>query len=305
MATLSIGLPNFGTWFRDLRELVDTAAALEGVGIDRVVVVDHVVMGPDPERYPWGTFPTGSDGDWFEPLTTLAAIAPVTERLRLATGILVAPLRPAAVLAKTVATLDSLSGGRVDLGVGVGWQRTELEAVGLRFEQRGRILDDTIGACRALWGPSPARFSSPSVTFEQTWCHPKPTQERLPVLFSGTLGARNLRRVVELGDGWIPIMGATTDEVADDVERLRDAWVEAGRRGMPQVRVHLPLVRTEHRGVAFTATAAQVPRLEAAGATDLHVSAQSLARPGDAAGLVERAGALVEAVRSADVVGTP
>ncbi len=302
MPTFSIGLPNFGTWFGGSRDLVATAVALEGVGVDRVVLVDHVVMGADPGSYPWGTFPTGSDGDWYEPLTTLAAIAAATDRLRLGTGILVAPLRRPAVLAKTVATLDALSGGRVDLGVGTGWQRAEFDAVGLDFDRRGEILDDVIGACRALWGPSPARFDSPSVSFTDVWCHPKPVQDRLPVLFSGTLGARNLRRIVQLGDGWIPIMGAGLDEIAAGGTRLREAWLAAGRPGRPQVRVPLPLVRTDHRGVALTATASQVPRLVEAGATEVSVSAQSLAEPGDVTRLLEQSRSLVELVAAADVV---
>lgn len=301
MPTLSIGLPNFGSWFADLRQLVGAAADLEGAGVDRVVLVDHVVLGPDPDSYPWGRFPTGSDGDWHEPLTALAAIAATTEQLRLGTGILVAALRPAAVLAKTVATLDALSGGRVDLGVGVGWQRAEFDAVGLDFDQRGRLLDDVIGACRALWQQSPAHFDSHSIAFDQVWCHPKPVQERLPVLFAGTLGSRNLRRIVQLGDGWIPIMDATLDQVADGAVRLREAWLAAGRHGQPHVRVPLPLVRTDHGGLALTATAALIPKVLAAGATELSVSAQSLARPGDVAGLVDRARSLAELVGASAV----
>src|SRR4051812_14877861 len=101
------------------------AREADKAGIDRIVVVDHVVMGPHTEAYSWGKFPTPPDSPWLEPLTCLAVIAGATSRVRLGTGILIAPLRSGAVLAKTAATLDVLSGGRLDLGVGTGWQKEE------------------------------------------------------------------------------------------------------------------------------------------------------------------------------------
>src|SRR5512143_374692 len=137
MTTLSLGLPAFakppaGGW----RSILELAQAAEAAGVDRIVVPDHVAMGTHTEEYSWGRFPVPPEAPWVEPLTVLSAIAAVTDRLRLATGILIAPLRPAALLAKTVATLDVLSNGRVDLGVGTGWQREEFDAVGRRFEDR-------------------------------------------------------------------------------------------------------------------------------------------------------------------------
>src|SRR5262245_900183 len=122
--TLSIGLPNFGAFFApgEWHRFVDLARAAEDAGVDRIVVVDHVVMGTHTDAYSWGTFPTPPESPWFEPMTMLAAIASATRRIRLATGILIAPLRPAALLAKQAATLDVISGGRLDLGVGTGWQ---------------------------------------------------------------------------------------------------------------------------------------------------------------------------------------
>ena len=139
---LSIGLANYGSTFGagEWRRLVDLGRAADDAGVDRIVVVDHVVMGEHTENYAWGKFPVPPDAPWFEPLTMLTAIAAVTARVRLATGILIVPLRPAALLAKQVATLDQLSGGRVDLGVGTGWQREEYDAQGLPFERRGQLL---------------------------------------------------------------------------------------------------------------------------------------------------------------------
>lgn len=271
--TLSLGIPNFGEWFgRDWRRLLDLARAAEDAGVDRLVVTDHVVMGRNTDAYVWGRFPTPPDGPWLEPLTCLSAIAGVTERIRLATGIVIAPLRPATVLAKTVATLDVLSGGRVDLGVGVGWQREEYDAAGLDFAGRGQLLDDVVGACRVLWSDLPASYRSSTVSFDDVFCSPQPAQERLPVWFSGTMTARTLRRVTELGDGWIPIMGATLDDIRAGAERLRSASDRP-----VDVQAPLPLVRREDKSVDVSATMEHVPALVAAGVTNVYVNVASLA----------------------------
>src|SRR5437764_10328899 len=144
--------PGNGGW----QQLFDRAQAADDAGIDRLFVSDHVVFGENIDAYArpevggqeGGRQPTGPDGHWLEPLTVLTALSSVTSRVRLATGILLAALRRPAVLAKTVSTLDALSGGRLDLGVGVGWQREEYEAAGLDFDHRGRLLDQTLAVCQ-------------------------------------------------------------------------------------------------------------------------------------------------------------
>ncbi len=215
--TLTVGLQNWGTAFPpgEWHRFVDLGRAADDAGIDRVVVVDHVVMGNHTDAYAWGRFPTPPDAPWLEPLTMLAAMAAVTTRVRLATGILIAPLRPAAFLAKQAATLDVISQGRLDLGVGTGWQREEYDAEGLDFAQRGRLLTDTLAAMKALWRDTPASVSTPSLTFEAIYCEPKPMQPGgVPLWVAGTLHPANLDRLVRYGDAWIPIMGATVDEIA-------------------------------------------------------------------------------------------
>jgi probable F420-dependent oxidoreductase len=259
---------------------VTTARRAEEAGFAGVVVSDHVVMGPHPERYPWGRFPGTSDDPWLEPLTMLTAIACVTTHLRLATGVLLAPLRPAPLLAKTIATLDVLSGGRVDLGVGTGWQQEEIEAHGVDFAKRGEALTDTMAACRALWRDSPARFSSPTVSFDEIWCVPKPCRAGgPPVLFSGTLTKRNIRRIVELGDGWIPIMGETLEGVAAGAAVLRDALAAAGRDPSAlRVRASLPPVKDPDGRPDLAATLAELPNLAKHGATDAVIPLGGLTR---------------------------
>lgn len=282
--TLSVGINPFGSPpdGRSWRSLLDQATALERVGVHRVVVPDHVVNGPEVAAYPWGRFPTPPDGDWLEPLGVLTAVATATERIRLGTGILVAPLRPAVLLAKQVATLDVLSDGRVDLGVGTGWQRDEFDAAGVDFDRRGQLLTDTIAACRSLWRGGPSRIDTPSIAFDDVYCHPTPVQPRLPVWFSGTLHERNVTRIVELGDGWIPIMGATHDDIAAGARLLRERSRDAGRDPASlQVRCSLTPVRADDGSVDLDATRAQVTPLAAAGVTDLHVNARLL---GDSTG---------------------
>jgi probable F420-dependent oxidoreductase len=207
-------------------------------------------------------------------LTMLAAVASVTRRVRLATGILIAPLRPAALLAKQVATLDQLSGGRVDLGVGTGWQREEYDAVGASFEARGRLLTDTLGALHTLWRDTPADFSSPTITFQDVYCEPKPVQPGgVPLWIAGTLHERNLDRVVRYGSGWIPIMGASTDDIAAGAKLIRDA---IGK----DIDVQAP-IRIVPGDIARSIES--VPALVAAGATDIQVTLRAFARePADA-----------------------
>jgi probable F420-dependent oxidoreductase len=284
---LTVGLPNFGAFYaRDgWHRFIDLAGAADAAGVDRIVVVDHVVMGPNTDAYNWGKFPTPPDAPWLEPMTVLAAVAAVTTRVRLATGILIAPLRPAVLLAKQAATLDVLSQGRLDLGVGTGWQREEYEAEGLDFGARGRLLTDTIAVCKALWRDTPAAIETPSLSFTDVYCDPKPRQpDGVPLWIAGTLNARNLDRLVRFGDAWIPIMGETVEGIAAGAKRARDAWTEAGRDAdRLQVQAPVRIARGDGNRPDIARSMESVPELVAAGATDVHVSLQAYCREPDAA----------------------
>src|ERR1700722_727424 len=162
--------------------LLALARACDVAGIDRVNVSDHVVFGEALEEYAkpevggrqGGKQPTGPDGHWLEPLTTLAVIAGQTSHVRLGTQILLAALRRPVILAKSAATLDVLSGGRLDLGVGVGWQRAEYDAAGLPFEKRGRLLDHSLEVCQTLWHEQRASYTSPELSVDGIHQMPKP-----------------------------------------------------------------------------------------------------------------------------------
>jgi probable F420-dependent oxidoreductase len=276
-ATLSIGIPNFGPWIGgDWRVLLDLARAADAAAVDRIMLCDHVLMGTRPEAYSWGRFPGAIDDPWLEPLSVIGALGAVTSSVRLATGILIAPLRPAPLLAKMAATLDVLCEGRLDLGVGVGWQAEEYWAQGLDFDTRGSLLDDTVGGCRALWEALPASFSSEHVSFDNVYCAPQPVQARLPVWFGGTLNTRNLRRIRELGDGWLPIMGATHEDICDGARRLQEATDR-------DINVQAPLraIRRDDGSRDPVATMDVAPDLIAAGVNDVYVNIVSFARSPD------------------------
>ncbi len=277
MARLTLRLPIAGEFGSDPATLIDLARRAERAGFGAVSISDHVVMGAHADRYPWGEFPFAPEEPWYEPLTVLTAVAASTTTIGLTTGILIVPLRPAALLAKWVATIDVVSGGRLELGVGTGWQKEEFDAEGLDHSSRGALLTDYIGACRALWGPDPASFESPTVTISRIWCDPKPVQpDGIPILFSGTLTPRTVRRVVEIGDGWIPIMGERRAGIAAGIQTLRHGYREAGRdpatlRVRSTARVTTDLARSLEKSAD----------LVEAGVTDLDVPFSFFVRSAD------------------------
>jgi probable F420-dependent oxidoreductase len=276
---LTVGLPNYDRYLagHPWRALLDLAVRAEEVGVDGVSVVDHVVMGSQVDRYPYGRFPGGPEAPWLEPLTVLAAIAAVTQRIELATAVLISPLRPAALLAKTAATIDVLSGGRLVLGIGTGWQEEEYRALGVDWARRHQIFDDQVAACAALWTGGPVDVDTETLSFEGIWCRPRPEREGgVPLWIGGRLTGRNLTRIVRWGSGWIPAPVDGPDEVAAGVRRLRSALAEAGRdpAGV-RVRVTPTAVRDDHGHVDVTASLSTADGLLAAGGTDVFVSLMS------------------------------
>jgi len=162
-----------------------------------------------------------------DPFVALAAAAAVTDRIRLGTGILLVAQREPIVTAKAAATLDQLSGGRVELGVGFGWNREEMEDHGVDPATRRAVAREHVLAMRALWRDEVASFAGDHVSFEPSWAWPKPAQPGgPPVLLGGAPGPRLFEHVAEYGDGWIPIGGAG---VRDALPALHAACRERGR----------------------------------------------------------------------------
>jgi probable F420-dependent oxidoreductase len=260
--------------------MLDNARMYDRAGIDRLVISDHVVFGEQLDAYGnpatggtrGGKQPTGPDGHWLEPLTTLSVIAGGTERVRLSTGIILAALRRPVVLAKTASTLDVLSGGRLDLGVGVGWQREEYEAAGLDFDRRGRLLDHTLEVCQLLWTEGPARYESPELTFDRIHMMPKPVQAGgVPIWISGTINARVIDRLCRFGLRWIP-WGDDAADLGASIAKVRDRVAAAGvdPSGL-EVVANARVYKTDAGTIDAERTLEQLPGLIAAGATDIRV----------------------------------
>lgn len=257
--------------------MLEMARLFDRVGVDRLVVSDHVVFGERLDEYgrpevggqQGGRQPTGPDGHWLEPLTTLSVIAGTTERVRLGTGILLAALRRPVVLAKATATLDVLSGGRLDLGVGVGWQREEYQAAGLDFDGRGRLLDHALEVCTALWTEPTARYRSPELNFERIHMMPKPTAPGgVPIWVSGRVNARVVDRLCRFGLRWIPWGDdAAALEHSIPAMRARIAATGLAPDGL-QVVANLATFTTDDGTIDIERTLAPVSALVAVGATD-------------------------------------
>ncbi|MDX3884308.1 MAG: TIGR03619 family F420-dependent LLM class oxidoreductase [Sphingomonas sp.] len=226
---VSLGLIGLETLFGgDIRAAIDWLAVAEEIGIDGVTLTDHVVMGEALENYPYGPFPMPLDWPWWEPIALLSAIAQATKRVRLQTAILISPLRPAVLLAKQLATLDVLSGGRVSIGLGVGWQKEEYEASGVPWEGRFGLMIEQIQVARALWRDAPAAYHGRTVSFDRIHSRPFPVQQRIPIMLGIAPSERNVARIADHADGWLPIQ-ADVPSIAEGIARLRDAFAERGR----------------------------------------------------------------------------
>ena len=216
--------------FPDFAGAARLARLAEAAGFDSVLAVDHVVF-PDnyTSTYPYsatGRLPVGRGGAFPDPLIWIAYAAAVTTRLRFLTGVVILPQRDPLVLAKQVATLDYMSGGRFELGIGVGWLKEEFQAMGVPFERRGRRADEYIAAMKALWAEDGATFSGEFVSFKEVSCNPKPIG-RVPIVVGGHSEAA-AKRAGRLGDGFFPSIGSQVDTFPlFDVARR--AAAEAGR----------------------------------------------------------------------------
>ena len=260
--------------------IIDLACAADTAGVDRVVMSDHVVFGEDLEAYAdpakggsrGGKQPTGPDGHWLEPVATIAYLAALTTRVRFASNILIAALRRPVVLAKELATIDVLSGGRLDLGVGVGWQREEYEAAGLSYDGRGRLLDHTIEVCQLLWREQTAAYDGDGLTFDKIHMMPKPLQAGgVPVWVSGTVNGRAMERLAKFGSGWIP-WGDDAEDITAGIAKIRAAVSALGRDPSDLGVVgNLMMERNADGEVDIDATMAKAPAMVDAGVTDFRL----------------------------------
>lgn len=215
--------------------LVRLAVEAEAAGADAVMLSEHLALGPsadalgrpaNPREY---AAPGNQDPatPWPSSLVLLSAMAAATTRLRLVAGAIIVPLHHPVTLAKQLATLDLLSGGRLVVQPTVSWHADEYAALGVPFHERGRILDEHLAAMRVLWERSPASFRGEHVSFTDVWSEPKPVRPDGPTLWFGGQRLREpvLRRLVAYGRGFQPF-GEPSE---DDLRRLAEAMAAAGR----------------------------------------------------------------------------
>lgn len=208
-------------------KVAELARAIEAIGYDDLAVFDHVVMGYETPARAAPQYPTQMP--ILEALVTLGFVAAVTERVTMSTEVLVLPQRQAALVAKQVSTLDTLSGGRMRLGVGVGWQEVEYQTLGEDFHRRGKVMDDAISLLRSCWSEERIerrgeRFDADAIAME-----PKPPQGgRLPIWVGGSTPAA-LRRAGILGDGWMGMVAGDAERTRAAIDTVRRHAASAGR----------------------------------------------------------------------------
>jgi probable F420-dependent oxidoreductase len=211
------------------------AIAAEAAGFEHLMAYDHV-LGVSAERLgpgPFGSFPTApytSEHTFHEVLVLFSHLAAVTSTLRFITSVLVLPQRQTALVAKQVATIDLLSGGRITLAVGVGWNAAEYEGLGVSFAQRTALLEEQIDVLRLLWSQPIVDFDGRFHSLRGVGIKPLPTHP-LPILVGSGAADAVLRRVVRKADGWMPLLipGLDPIDMRSAVTKLRRFAEEAGR----------------------------------------------------------------------------
>lgn len=241
------------------------AQVAEEIGYHHILVYDHV-LGANPDRPGGWRGPYTYENPFLSPFLLYSYMAAITTRLHFVTGILILPQRETALVAKQAATLDVLSNGRFRLGVGVGWNAVEYEALNQDFHTRGKRIEEQIDVIRRLW-------AEPLVTFEGRWhnipdagLNPRPVQQPIPI-WMGSHADAVLRRIARLGDGWFP--GYRTPEAAGEaLEKLREYTAAEGREWR-----ELGIEPRLHYRYGTPASWSELARAwEAAGATHLSVN---------------------------------
>ena len=233
-----IAVPNYGP-LASPANLLRLARRAEALGVDSLWVADHLVAPVGVASvYPFDRSPDPKPGDmgvieqFYEPLTTLAFLAGATRHIRLGVSVFVMPYRNPVVTAKTIATLDALSEGRVIFGVGVGWLREEFVALGQDARHRGKVTDEYLEVCRRLWRDDVASFEGRHYTLPPVRTGPKPVQRPWPPIWIGGNSDAAVKRALALGDG-LHLIDLSPEETVPVVQQLRSAESRAGRAANP------------------------------------------------------------------------
>ena len=256
-------------------EAIEICRAAEQLGFESLWGGEHVIL-PDSidSKYPYtedGKIPAEPETPIPDPLIWLAFAAAVAPSLRLGTCILIVPQRNPLILAKELATLDRISGGRVELGLGVGWMKEEFDALGVPWEKRGARNDEYIEAMRALWSGPHAEYHGQFVDFDPVTCSPRPVNGNIPVIVGGDSEAA-ISRAVRLADGYFPGEG-DNERLAALLGRLHHAAEDAGR-DPASIEINAMF------GIQMADPAAGVEQMEALGVGRIMVPAFFFAGPG-------------------------
>ncbi|MGW4336254.1 LLM class F420-dependent oxidoreductase [Rhodococcus koreensis] len=231
---MRLGLHALGIGTGARRAVIDAVAvAAENSGFATLWAGEHVVMvDRSASRYPYaddGKIAVPAVADWLDPMIGLSFAAAATRTIGVATGIVLLPEHNPVLMAKQAATLDLMSGGRLTLGVGIGWSREEFAALGVPFERRGERAAEYVAAMRTLWSDDVATFDGEFVQFDSIRVNPKPVRERrIPVVLGGNTDAA-LRRVAAWGDGWYGFNLDGVDAVAERIRTIHALCRDAGR----------------------------------------------------------------------------
>ena len=224
---MKIGVSMFAT---DFAMRIDVLAReAEARGFESLFVPEHTHI-PTSRRSPWPGGAALPKAYWhaLDPFVSLMAAAAATEKLRIGTGICLLTERDPLITAKEVASLDVLSNGRVEFGIGAGWNAEEMENHGTVFETRFRLMTERAKAIKTIWQEEAPEFHGEFVDFDPVWSYPKPVQEPNPPILIGGESVHTLRRIVEFGDGWFPRARGGFDP-AENLARLKSVADAAGR----------------------------------------------------------------------------
>lgn len=244
----------------------DYAQAVEELGYDYLLVYDHV-LGANPERPGgWAGRPYSYKDAFHEPMVLFGYLAGLTRRIKLVTGILILPQRQTALVAKQAAQVDILSGGRLILGVGIGWNEVEYEALGQDFHNRGQRCEEQVRLLNELWTKPLVVFKGQYHSIPDAGLNPLPVQRPIPVWFGG-LADPVLRRMARLGQGWFT-SGSLDAQLTEKIERLQ-RYLEAEGRDPQTFGID---GRLSLGGAPPSTWAAEVERWRQAGATQVAVN---------------------------------
>lgn len=223
-------VPHYGKAI-EVRKIIDNMQLAEKLGFDAVWVTDHIIV------------PRSMDliyrDNMLEPVALLSHLAALVPRVKLGTSVLILPYRNPVVLAKMLATIDQLSGGRLIVGVGGGWMTEEFAALGVSYPERGKYSDECLRVMREVWTYETVSFYGQYTSLQDMQVSPLPAQTHLP-LWVGGVSARARRRVAELGDGW-HATNLTPEAIIEGVAHLNRLWAKNGRTGAPVISMRATL----------------------------------------------------------------